>query len=134
LDESRALSVKIRAHAAPAMSSVQFEAKAVTETKPVLTTWSLFKIPVCRSRPVIAYPNSELRPRALKRGELFFSGTPGSCDCLVWDINRDGAMIQVDPDATPPDRFRLVSGGLFLNQLCEVIWRNGQSIGVKFDT
>lgn len=74
----------------------------------------------------------EPRRRALKTGEILFGGPEESRDCLVWDISKSGAMIEVDGDPTTPDTFRLRSSGLSLNQRCDVIWRSDQKIGVKF--
>lgn len=72
------------------------------------------------------------RSHALKTGEIFF-GEPLECrDCLVWDISRTGAMIEVELDAAAPEKMRLISSGLALDQFCKVIWRDGRKVGLKF--
>ncbi|MGU3668390.1 PilZ domain-containing protein [Methylobacterium sp. A49B] len=69
---------------------------------------------------------------ALKTGEICF-GDPQECrDCLIWDISKSGAMIEIKEGMVTPETFRLVSAGLYLNQLCEVIWRDGSKIGLQF--
>ncbi|MDP4005124.1 PilZ domain-containing protein [Methylobacterium sp. NEAU K] len=75
---------------------------------------------------------NEPRSHALKTGQLAFGHPQEHCDCLVWDIARSGAMIELEPDMTAPETFRLISTGLSLNQLCEVVWRDGQKLGLKF--
>jgi hypothetical protein len=75
---------------------------------------------------------SEPRSHALKTGQVSFGDPQECCDCLVWDIARSGAMIEVAPDTKLPEEFRLISTGLSLNQLCEVVWREDRKIGVKF--
>ncbi|MGH1574312.1 PilZ domain-containing protein [Methylobacterium sp. P31] len=72
------------------------------------------------------------RNPALMAGQIAFGDPPGCCDCLVWDIARSGAMIEVEDDMPPPEQFRLISTGLALNQLCEVVWREDRKVGVKF--
>jgi len=75
---------------------------------------------------------NEARKSALKVGQIFFGAPQDGLDCLVWDLSKSGAMIELDQHATPPDTFRLISPGLSLNQRCEVIWRSDLKIGVKF--
>ncbi|MBP1180031.1 PilZ domain-containing protein [Methylobacterium sp. PvR107] len=72
------------------------------------------------------------RSHALKTGEIFFGEQQERCDCLVWDISKSGAMIEVDLDAEAPETLRLISSGLALDQLCKVIWRDGRKVGLKF--
>ncbi|WP_267422747.1 PilZ domain-containing protein [Methylobacterium sp. GC_Met_2] len=74
----------------------------------------------------------EPRKPALKAGQISFGAPQDSLDCLVWDLSKSGAMIEVDLHSSPPDTFRLLSAGLSLNQRCEVIWRSDRKIGVKF--
>jgi hypothetical protein len=74
----------------------------------------------------------EPRSHALKTGQVSFGDPQECCDCLVWDIARSGAMIEVEPGTNPPEEFRLISTGLSLNQLCEIVWRDGRKIGLRF--
>jgi hypothetical protein len=41
-------------------------------------------------------------------------------------------MIEVTSDAGPLQTLRLISAALYVNQLCEVVWRDGRRIGLKF--
>ncbi|WP_162560944.1 hypothetical protein [Methylobacterium durans] len=53
-------------------------------------------------------------------------------DCLIWNVSELGALIEVEPDAHPPDRFRVVATGLNLDRNSMQIWRDGRQIGVAF--
>ncbi|MGH1587575.1 pilus assembly protein PilZ [Methylobacterium phyllosphaerae] len=72
------------------------------------------------------------RGTALKTGHILFGSDQDFCDCLVWDLTRSGAMIEIGPETDLPAEFRLVSEGLYLNQPCRVIWRDGRKLGLKF--
>lgn len=74
------------------------------------------------------------RSLALKTGHIFFGDTQDGCDCLVWNICRHGALIEVERETIPPEEFRFILMGLSLNQLCEVVWRDGRRVGVKFNS
>lgn len=75
---------------------------------------------------------NETRSAALKTGQIFF-GDPQECrDCIVWDIAKSGAMIEADLGEISLVRLRLNSKALYLNQLCEVVWREDRKIGLKF--
>ncbi len=41
-------------------------------------------------------------------------------------------MIEIELDTAPPSKFRLISAALYINQNCEVIWRDGRKIALKF--
>lgn len=69
---------------------------------------------------------------ALKTGEIFFDNNIESLDCLVWEIGKFGALIEVKRQSEIPDIFRLISTALFLNEDCEVLWREGRKIELKF--
>lgn len=69
---------------------------------------------------------------ALKTGHILFGPDQDFCDCLVWDLTKSGAMIEIGPETNLPTEFRLISDGLYLNQLCRVIWRDGRKLGLKF--
>jgi hypothetical protein len=75
---------------------------------------------------------SEPRTHALKSGQIVFGEPQERQDCLVWDLGKSGAMIEVEPEVSIPEEFRLISAGLALSQICEVIWRDGRKIVVRF--
>ena len=52
-------------------------------------------------------------------------------DCTVMDISKKGAKIVPDGLSAVPDRFDLVLGDQ-KRQACEVIWRRGRMLGIKF--
>jgi hypothetical protein len=82
--------------------------------------------------------NSERREqRAVPRRRVFGSarivlGTEFVAECVMRDISRAGARLQVATSAGIPDRFDLIllSGEDRLS--CTVAWRTAHSVGVRF--
>jgi hypothetical protein len=53
-------------------------------------------------------------------------------ECLIIDISEEGARIVV-PDAAVPNQFNLlISGDRATREHCEVAWRLGDEVGVRF--
>lgn len=53
--------------------------------------------------------------------------------CMVQDISTAGAKIVVDDPAIVPARLRLAfARDARTGRTCQVIWRRGKSLGVKF--
>jgi hypothetical protein len=63
---------------------------------------------------------------------VLFGDPQDFCDCLVWDLGRSAATIEIGPDTALPTAFRLVSEGLRLDERCLVIWREDRKLGLKF--
>jgi hypothetical protein len=68
----------------------------------------------------------------LETGKVLFGDPQDFCDCLVWDLGRSAATIEIGPDTALPAAFRLVSEGLRLDERCLVIWREDRKLGLKF--
>lgn len=54
-------------------------------------------------------------------------------DCLVYDISESGAKLTVAGEEQVPDNFTLLlscDGGI--RRICQVAWRSGFNIGIKF--
>lgn len=53
-------------------------------------------------------------------------------DCMITDISEQGARIVV-PEAAVPDQFYLqISGDRTMREHCEVVWRLGDEVGLRF--
>jgi hypothetical protein len=72
------------------------------------------------------------RRDAFKMGGIFFSERLPPLDCLVWNVDDHGAMLEISPDAALPEVFRLIATSLFIDQGCNVVWRSGRKVGVEF--
>jgi hypothetical protein len=56
-----------------------------------------------------------------------------SYECQILDVSEDGAKLVADIEAPIGSAFRLsVVPGAVVRRNCEVVWRNGRIIGVKF--
>jgi hypothetical protein len=54
-------------------------------------------------------------------------------ECLVLDISSKGAKVVVQVSSAIPDRFELAFfQGIDKRRICDVIWRRGKVLGVKF--
>jgi hypothetical protein len=54
-------------------------------------------------------------------------------ECLVLDISPRGAKVVVQAGSAIPDRFELAFfQSIDKRRMCEVIWRRGKVLGVKF--
>jgi hypothetical protein len=76
--------------------------------------------------------------RALKRIELnqlalvHVDGVRGVHPCLVMDIHREGAKLHSSTHHTVAYNFALSLDGFKTTRHCRVLWRNGNTCGVKF--
>lgn len=56
-----------------------------------------------------------------------------SQECLVSNISQDGAQLFVDAATVVKDRFDLAfAPNTLRSRKCEVVWRRGRTLGVKF--
>lgn len=76
-------------------------------------------------------PRSAPRRKQLKSGIIAFHERHSTLPCLVRELSDTGARLEVD-QAHVPDTFTLVVELDGLEAACEVIWRRGQRIGVRF--
>jgi hypothetical protein len=53
-------------------------------------------------------------------------------ECQVMDISSNGAKIVATAASSVPDRFQLAFFTGDQNRSCEVIWRHGKVLGIKF--
>ena len=54
------------------------------------------------------------------------------CECQVMDISKQGAKVVVEPPSAVPNHFALAFFQGDQTRVCEVIWRRGKMLGVKF--
>ena len=55
-----------------------------------------------------------------------------SAECQVMDISKNGAKIVSEIPLAVPNRFQLAFSEGGQMRSCEVIWRHGRMLGVKF--
>jgi hypothetical protein len=56
-----------------------------------------------------------------------------SHECQVLDVSRNGAKVVADIDGAAGTRLRLsVVPNALARQLCEVVWRRGRIMGLRF--
>ena len=66
---------------------------------------------------------------------ITIEGDIRSYECQVLDVSADGAKLVADIEAPIGSRLRLsIVPQAIVRQKCEVVWRKGRVIGVKFAT
>jgi hypothetical protein len=72
--------------------------------------------------------------RSLRQpGWITLEGGFAARQCVVHDMSTSGAMITVDNPSVLPGRLRLAfARDARTGRNCEVVWRRGKSLGVKF--
>jgi hypothetical protein len=64
---------------------------------------------------------------------ITFDGDEHSYECRVADISADGAKLVADADVIVGSHVKLsTSQHAMVSKPCEVMWRRGRQIGVKF--
>lgn len=70
------------------------------------------------------------RQRTLKGGFIALNG--GGYDCTIRNLSFTGAQLEVESPVGIPDFFALIVKPEYLKRNCQVIWRKGKSIGIRF--
>jgi hypothetical protein len=72
------------------------------------------------------------RRRMLKAGQIAYNDRHVTIGCTVRDMSATGARLRVEGSVTAPDTFELLIGLDGLEANCQVVWRSGTDVGVKF--
>jgi hypothetical protein len=64
---------------------------------------------------------------------LHVDGIRGCYPCVVLNQHRDGAMLYSNTHHIVAFKFALSLDGFRTTLRCQVVWRNGNTCGVKFD-
>ena len=72
------------------------------------------------------------RRRILKSGIAASNDRRLTVNCTVRDISDTGARLRVEGSITVPDTFELIIELDGLEAPCQVVWRKGGEVGVKF--
>ncbi|MDO9560503.1 MAG: PilZ domain-containing protein [Bradyrhizobium sp.] len=75
----------------------------------------------------------ESRKSVHQPGWLTLDGGFAARPCVVQDLSSTGAKVTVDDPNALPGRLRLaLSRDARTGRSCEVVWRRGKTVGVKF--
>ena len=75
----------------------------------------------------------ESRKSLHQSGWITLEGGFAARPCVVQDLSASGAKITIDDTNTLPAKLRLAfSRDARTGRACEVVWRRGKSVGVKF--
>ena len=75
----------------------------------------------------------EARKSLRQTGWITFDGGFAARPCVVQDMSATGAKITIDDPNMLPAKLRLaLSRDARTGRPCEVVWRRGKSVGIKF--
>ena len=75
----------------------------------------------------------EARKSVRQSGWITFEGGFAARQCVVQDMSSTGAKITIDDPNMLPAKLRLAfARDARTGRNCEVVWRRGKSVGVKF--
>ena len=74
----------------------------------------------------------EPRKRIARSATISQAGAPAPVPCIVLDISSSGARLDVHETAEVPRLFRLMMDLEGVERTCHVVWRTGNSLGVRF--
>jgi hypothetical protein len=75
----------------------------------------------------------ETRKSLQQSGWITMEGGFAARPCVVHDLSTSGAKVTIDDPSALPAKLRLAfSRDARTGRSCEVVWRRGKSIGVKF--
>jgi hypothetical protein len=72
------------------------------------------------------------RRRVLKAAVAAFNGRFCTVSCTVRDLSDTGARLRCDGSVNVPDTFELIIELDGFEAACEVAWRKGSDLGVRF--
>jgi PilZ domain len=75
----------------------------------------------------------EVRKSLHQPGWITLDGGFAARPCVVQDISSSGAKVTIDDPNTLPAKLRLAfSRDARTGRNCEVVWRRGRTVGIKF--
>jgi hypothetical protein len=75
----------------------------------------------------------EVRKSVHQPGWITLEGGFAARPCVVQDLSSTGAKVTLDDPNTLPGRLRLAfSRDARTGRSCEVVWRRGKTVGIKF--
>ncbi len=72
------------------------------------------------------------RRRVLKGGKVAFNERHCSIPCTIRNISATGALLKSEHSVNIPDTFDLIIEIDGIEASCEVVWRRGNELGIKF--
>ena len=62
----------------------------------------------------------------------FFSDVSGQHECMIVDLSEGDARLHTQVDTPPAFSLTILTDGGAIQKRCEVMWRLGHEVGVKF--
>ena len=85
-------------------------------------------------RPRLKQKRQTVRRRRRQSAWIAFDGESVDHECWVEDVSQSGAKITADIIAEVGSRFGIALVPRAAKRQCEVIWRRGHTLGIRFLT
>ena len=72
------------------------------------------------------------RQNAFEIGVIQIDSCSNDIECLIWNVSKNGALIEPLSAEPVPDEFELFLNEQGPRRSCLVIWREGRKVGVTF--
>ncbi len=83
-------------------------------------------------RPKLKVKRQQVRRRRHQSAWIALDGGPANFECEVADVSQSGAKITVDRAVEVGSRLDIAFVPQALARRCEVVWRRGNKLGVRF--
>ena len=83
-------------------------------------------------RPKIKVKRREVRRRRHQSAWITLENGTGNCKCQVADVSQGGAKITVDRSVEVGKLFDIAFVPRAGTRRCEVVWRRGNTLGIRF--
>lgn len=85
-----------------------------------------------KARPHLKKKRQQVRRRRHQSAWIKFDGETVDHKCWVEDISQDGAKLTVEVVAEVGSHFSVALVPHAPKRRCEVVWREGKTLGIKF--
>jgi len=84
------------------------------------------------TRPKLKIKRQQLRRRRHQSAWITLDGATTKHQCQVEDVSPDGAKISLDAIVEIGNQFSIGFVPRAVGRRCEVVWRRGKMLGIKF--
>ena len=85
-----------------------------------------------KARPKLKVKHREIRRRRHQSAWITLENGTANCKCQVEDVSRNGAKITLDRAVEVGKLFDIAFVPRAAGRRCEVVWRRGNMLGIRF--
>jgi hypothetical protein len=85
-----------------------------------------------KARPKLKVKRQQVRRRRHQSAWITLENGTANCKCQVEDVSRNGAKITLDRAVEVGKLFHIAFVPRAAGRRCEVVWRRGNMLGIRF--